>query len=373
MKGGATNPNNVANNNQMILYFMLSIGFIIVFTILAYIVGKMRLDSKNCSNMNVLYKNFPYLSTISVNNETFKHNLRDYYIKSAYNCCAGGNFKNDFVNVCALKNCIKQGARCLDFEIYSVNDNPVVAVSSVDDFNIKETYNSVPFDDAMDVISNYAFSGSTCPNPGDPLIIHLRIMSKNKPIYNQIANILYNTLESKLLGKEYSYEYNGHNLGQLPLINFMGKIILIVDKSNSLFENTELDEYVNLASNAMYMRTTRFNDVVYSPDMNELIFFNKKGMTFCTPDLSESPTNPSPAIGFQYGCQMQGMSYQNFDTNLELYNQKFDDNGSAFILKPEHLRYIPVTIPIPDPPPLAHSYKPRGIKLPSGIPNNFSI
>ena len=32
-----------------------------------------------------------------------------------------GSYKNDYVNLCALKSCIKQGARCLDFEIYSVN------------------------------------------------------------------------------------------------------------------------------------------------------------------------------------------------------------------------------------------------------------
>ena len=60
-------------------------------------------------------------------NKQFSYNLRDYYIKTAYNCCTAGEYKNDFVNVCALKNCIRQGARCLDFEIYSVKGSPVVA------------------------------------------------------------------------------------------------------------------------------------------------------------------------------------------------------------------------------------------------------
>ena len=35
--------------------------------------------------------------------------------------------KNDFVNICALKNCIKQGARCLDFEVYSCTTMPAIA------------------------------------------------------------------------------------------------------------------------------------------------------------------------------------------------------------------------------------------------------
>ena len=34
---------------------------------------------------------------------------------------------------------------------------------------------------------------------------------------------------------EYSYENNGQNVGALPLTSLMGKIILIVDKSNNSF------------------------------------------------------------------------------------------------------------------------------------------
>ena len=30
-------------------------------------------------------------------------------------------YKNNFVDLCALDTCIKFGARCLDFEIYSYN------------------------------------------------------------------------------------------------------------------------------------------------------------------------------------------------------------------------------------------------------------
>ena len=35
--------------------------------------------------------------------------------------------------------------------------------------------NSVSFGSVMDTINNYAFAGGTCPNPTDPIIIHLRI------------------------------------------------------------------------------------------------------------------------------------------------------------------------------------------------------
>ena len=92
-----------------------------------------------------------------------------------------------------LKACIKQGARCLDFEVYSVDGKPVVATSSVPNVDIKETYNSVDFTDAMNVVNEFAFSGSTCPNPKDPLILNFRIKSEHADICDKMATSLYNT------------------------------------------------------------------------------------------------------------------------------------------------------------------------------------
>ena len=353
---------SVTRNAKLVKLIVLVIVALIVFMIVGWVYNKMTLDKRNCKTMNNLYKDFPLLSTLNVTNEQFSYNLRDYYVKTAYNCCTAGEYKNDFVNVCALKNCIRQGARCLDFEIYSVNDKPVISVSSVDDFSVKETYNSVPFGTAMGVIADYAFSGSTCPCPGDPLIIHLRIMSNNKTIYTGMANDLYNTLENRLLGKQYSYENQGKNIGSSPLKDFMEKVIVVADKTNALFEDTALDEYVNIASNSVFMRALRYYDVKYTPDMQELIEFNKKNMTIAMPDLSPYTENPSASLAMKYGCQMVAMAFQDFDTNMEYYDEFFDDAGSAFVLKPESLRYIPVTINVPPPPPKAYSYKERSVE-----------
>ena len=303
------------NNNQFIKISAIILFSIIIIYTIAWIYSKLHLNNKNCNQLQKLYSDFPLIKTINPNNEDeFSHNLRDYYIKTAYNCCSAGNYKNDFVNICALKECIKQGARCLDFQIFSLNDEPVIAVSTLNDFTIKETYNSIPFSDAMEIIQDYAFSGSTCPNSGDPLIIHLRIMSKNNVIYEKMANALYNRLETRLLGKKYSYENNGKNLGVVPLKELMGKIVLIVDKTNALFENTPLDEYVNIASNSVFMRCLHYHDVKYTTDMQELIEFNKKQMSICLPDPSINTNNPSASLSMKYGCQMVGMSFQNFDS-----------------------------------------------------------
>ena len=47
---------------------------------------------------------------------------------------------------------IRQGVRCLDFEIYSINERPVIAVSSINDYNFKQSYNYLDLYDAAKVI-----------------------------------------------------------------------------------------------------------------------------------------------------------------------------------------------------------------------------
>lgn len=338
---------------------ILVICIITIFLILLWIVNILQKDQKNCNTMNELYNEFPKISNID---PTLTSPLRDFYIKSAYNCCSAGNFANDYVSLCALKNCIRQGARCLDFEIYSINNEPVIATSDVESYTIKKTFNSIPFEKALESINYNAFSGSTCPNPNDPLIIHMRIMSNNKIIYDKIANQIYKLLEDRVLGPQYSYENHGKNLGKIPINTFLGKIIISVDKKNQLFEKTSLDEYVNIASNSIFMKCSRFTpDIKYSPDINEVINYNKKNMTLCLPDISSKYTNYSASLAMKYGCQMIGLCFQNFDKHMEFYSEFFDSNGTAFVLKPEHLRFEPLTISEPKPANPKYSYQTREI------------
>ena len=127
MSNNNMNPLNllkIENNAQLVKVIVLVIGGLLVFMVILWIYSKLTLDNANCSNMNKLYEDFPLIRTINPTTEQFSHSLRDYYIKTAYNACCAGTFKNNFVNLCALKNCIKQGARCLDLEVYSVNDKP---------------------------------------------------------------------------------------------------------------------------------------------------------------------------------------------------------------------------------------------------------
>jgi hypothetical protein len=360
-----TKTTGVSKGN-IIDYMGIFIAIIIAIIMSMYAYNKFNLDNKNCREMDYQYPNMPLLKSFNENSgDMFNYKLRDYYIKTAYSACCAGGFKNDFVNVCALKNCIKQGARCIDLEVYSLNDKPVIATSSIDDFSIKETYNSIPFPTVMGIISDYAFSGSTSPCPGDPLILHLRIMSNNSKIYDEMAHDLNTKLERRLLGPQYSYENHQRNISEEPLSNFKGKVIIIVDKSNPLFESTALDEYVNLASNSIFMRKVRFSyGIKFAQDTSELAEYNKKNMTICLPDLLSTPTNYAASLPMNYGCQMVALSFQNYDANMKFYEKYFNGVGYSFALKPESLRYIPVTVTVPNPPDPKVSYASRVINKP---------
>jgi hypothetical protein len=360
IKTNAISFMNALKNNlaETSLIKMLSIIIIIV-VVTVFIIYATRTTTRNksnCKKINKMYDKFPKIS--SINTKT-TYNLRDYYVKTAYNACSAGQFKNDFVDVCALKNVIKQGARCLDFEIYSLNDKPIIAVSSINDFYTKGSYNSVNFEEAMGIVADYAFSNSTCPNPNDPLLLHFRIMSNNKNIYDAMSKTLYSKLQSRMLDKRYSYEFNGNNLSNEPIKNLMGKVVIIIDSKNKLYQKTPLDEYVNISSSSVFFRKYDFSQIKNIQDYNELIEFNKKNMTIVTQDKSSKVSNPSSALAMTYGCQFVAMSFQNKDNNLDYYNKIFEDQNSAFVLKPDNLRYIPVTIPTPPPPDPKLSYAER--------------
>jgi len=319
-----------------------------------------RLKNGECDYMNNLYSSVNgNIRPINSNDPDCSGNLYDYYIKTAYNACSGGSYKNDFVDICNLKAVIKQGIRCLDFEIYSVDDQPVVATSTSDSYHVKETFNSVNFGSVMDTIKNYAFSGGTCPNPTDPLLIHLRCKSNNQKMYSKLADIFKSNTDI-MIGMNYSFESEGKNLGNVPLLQLQKKVILIIDRSNTAFlENDKLLEFVNITSNSFFMREYDFYNVKNNPDVNELTEFNKRGMTIVLPDKGDTPSNPSGITCRASGCQMVAMRYQLVDNYLMENTLFFDRAGYAFALKPHYLRYEPVTIPVPTPQNPDYSYATR--------------
>ena len=90
--------------------------------------------------------------------------------------------------------------------------------------------------------------------------------------------------------------------------------------------------------------------------------FNKQNITIGMPDKGSNPDNPSALVMREMGCQLLAMRYQKIETNIEENDIFFNDNGHAFVLKPEHLRYTPVTIPLPPPQNPELSYSTRTVQ-----------
>lgn len=343
-------------------YLIMALVFIILLFFIGYLIYLSKLKNSECNYMNNLYPSVDgYIRPINSSDPDCSGNLYDYYVKTAYNACSGGSYKNDFVDICNLKAVIKQGVRCLDFEIYSINDKPVVSTSTSDSYYVKETFNSVDFANVMNTIRNYAFSGGTCPNPTDPILIHLRCKSANQKMYSNLANIFQSNTDI-MLGMQYSYESSGNNLGSVPLLSMQNKVVLIIDRSNTAFlENQDLLEYVNLTSNSIFMRLYDFYNVKNNPDINELTDFNRRGITIVIPNNKTSPSNPSGMVCRASGCQMVAMRYQFVDNYLMENASFFDEVGYAFALKPLNLRYVPVTVPAPTPQNPDYSYETRTV------------
>ena len=342
---------------------VLGLIIFIIIIMLGYIFYIRQLNNRECTFLTNIYGTLDgNIRSINASDPNCQHNLNDYYIKTAYNCCSGGSYKNDFVSTCVLKNILKQGVRGLDFEIYSVNEQPVVATSTESEYYIKETFNSVPFTDVLSTVVNYAFSGSTAPNPDDPIIFHLRIKSTNQKMYENFGNLL-ESYDSYLLGKDYSFESHGVNLGFTPILTLRGKIIIIVDRINTAFlDNQHFYEFVNMTSNSIFMRALNYYNVKYTPDLNELQDFNRKGMTIAMPDVGSNPPNPNGIVTREAGCQLLAMRYEFIDNYLEENTAMFDKCGYAFCLKPERLRYIPVvnSTPTPQNPELSYATRTFG-------------
>jgi len=333
--------------------FTIVTTFIILLSLLVYFFysGTIFSDGmsvRDCKNMDGIFGTLNgKIKSINTKIESYQYPLRDYYIKSAYNCCSGGNYKNGYVNTCILKDLIKQGVRGLDFEVYSIDDQPVVATSTSDSYCVKETFNSVPFGEVLNVIRDYAFASSTSPNPFDPIILHLRIKSSNQPMYDNFAKLL-ESHNDMLMGKQYSFENQGKNFGAVKLPEMAGKVVIIVDRSNLAFMESEaFYEYVNMTSNSIFMRALHYYDVINAPDMVEQIEYDKLNMTIGMPDKGSNPDNPSSITMRTYGIQLLALRYQIVDTNLEENDMFFNDAGHSFVLKPEKLRYIPEVIPDP--------------------------
>jgi hypothetical protein len=335
-------------------WFGISFVIVILLWVITYITAKLNLDKVNCgviSDANPKPAQLESLSSKLTSPDYMGKNIRDFYIKTAYNCCASGNFKSDYVTMCALYNVIAQGCRCLDFEIYCLNNIPVVAVSSVDQIGVKQSYNFLNVVDVLSAVNTYALNsnGNTlptfvpgnknepqrfCPNPNDPLFLHFRLKTNNVNVVNQLAEIIADTFKSKLMPIQFMRESNGKNMTKTPIKdlvdNVNGKVIIMVEKNSNtgtmpiLYRSANMWELTNITTNSVFIHEKRFTDIKNTNAPKEIIEFNRQNMTIVLPDLNENNTNYIYIVPRMLGCQFIAMNFQNNDLMYQIPYQQLN-------------------------------------------------
>ena len=330
--------------------------------------GKEGLENPDANMKEFIEKN---ITSVNPEDSQSRFKFRDYYIKAAYNAFNPDKFKNSTVSMDACLYVLARGCRFIDFEVFSVDNQPVIAASSVNSFNYKEMYNHIPVSDALEVLGSYAFSGSKCPNPGDPFIIHMRMMSRNITMYDNLAKIITQSksVARNLLGPKYGREYQTKDLGNENLSDFRGKVILMVDGTNPVYRKTKLFELINMSSNTMFLSKYTYFGVKNIADPQAFKDANKKNMCLVIPDKGGRPINDGHNGPFTWGCQIAAMCFQEEarDEKLKAYEDKFASVGYAFILKPADLRYVPITIAPPAPPNPKASMEARPAEAAGGV------
>lgn len=321
---------------------------LIVVIVIWYVVVQIQKQDKNCSRMKKDYVNSSSITNVDFSKDEYAHNLNEYFVLGASNCCASGANKNDYVDLCALESCIKSGARLLDFKIYNKDNKPVIATASKDSFYYKESYNYLSLDEVLNTVRNNAFTADLSPNPRDPLILYFRIFSKNKMIYDGLAEGITEKLADRLLNSmTYSNESSGNNITNQRLKDFINRVIIVVKKDNEdLFNNSKLKDVTNLTTgpSSPFVREYKYGDVNSMMDISDLISYNRLNMSLVLPDNKVYTSNYNVTNVMKAGCQGVMMNFQTYDNEMKFAYELFNRANSAFVPKPDALRAYRTTI-----------------------------
>jgi hypothetical protein len=253
-------------------------------------------------------------------------------IKGSYNTAITKNF----VSLDMIQYVLSRGCRFIDFEVFYLDEKPMVSYSNDPNFAIIETDNRILLDNVLSHAVTNGFN-SPAPNKNDPLFIQLRIKSNEEKIYNEVAKSINNTLINRL--------YKGEITKTTKISDIKGKVVLVVDRTinykykdftncNNPNDKTcyDLKKQTNIESGSEFLRTTdsgtilskrikppviNNNNLTTDVDYLQIVTFDS--------NKNDSNKNPIPLIK-DYGCQIMLYQFYNKNENLQLYEHIFNDN-----------------------------------------------
>ena len=347
-------------------YITLSIIIFIVLLLFSWVANRLSLKTRSCNKLNIYWPSLtnttyflnPTTQTtgaiVKQNSgfgiDTSNNKLINYHVKSAYNCCCGDGYKNNFVALCALEKCIANGCRFLDFEIYSYNNVPIVAASTANSNYIKETYNSLLLEEVLLTIKEKAFNLTSTNCANDPLILNFRVMSTNLVMLKKMGDIIENYLgdgdgvfaietrkEETLIFAQMEELYR-----KVIIICEFNPLPSIIDTNADL---SKLKDYVNLKAKGLNCNTFRYNQVASKKGSVSFMESTKTKYTIVLPNLDNSIINFDPALSFDTGCQAICMKHQNMDNNLLGYNALFKAKQNYSWFKKSRTELLNIDIP----------------------------
>lgn len=294
----------------------LAIFLVLLFFIL-YVYISLKKRKYHC---NVLAKTELQTSIKPLSKFQADVSLNQVYVKTAYNCCCSGEFKNDYVDTCALVNCAKQGVRALDFTVFSLRDEPVVSASSYNSPLYKEQYNSLSFAEVIQQVKrSFLLDTMNCPNTTDPLFLILRIQSRQKKVYDKMADILQASFGSGNIAGNLLFT-DIQQINRATIKQFIGKVLVMVDTTGlSGYESSTLSKLSVVNFGTLENRIIRVKDVY---DENRR---SRNPLTILYPNLQTSSDNYDFTLGLPLGIQFIGMNFQTKDRYLDAYNAFFEE------------------------------------------------
>jgi hypothetical protein len=292
--------------------------FFILVPICVYTIVQISRQKSNCSRISEIKG----LTIQNIDSVMADLTLQQVYVKTAYNCCCSGDFKNDYVDNCALLNCNNQGVRALHFDIYSLAGRPVISTSTVTGNKYKELYNQLDMYDTMRIIKTKFMSKS------DPLFLIFSVNSELAATYESMYAIL---LEIFGTGNSTgNVIYFTNDIGGAKLSDLINKVVICVEAYNKkLFYASSLALITSLDLNGSTSKIYKESDILdfytNSDTASEKIFPFPQVLF---PNKQKSSINYDfVTTGIKYGITFIGMNFQKKDYHLDLYNTGFGSSS----------------------------------------------
>jgi len=329
-------------------------------------------------NKKTKFEEFPLMNFNKFYNSDVYYFVRDYYICASNKSYLPCGASNDIVSLVAIKNVLDFGARFIDLDIFyyrpdntfsSMKEKQLYIPSAFDNKNKivvglvsgdslmtlegSETPSYLDFEEVCTLISKEAFKQK---RNKFPLFLYLNIQFESSLLEQKVYEILLNKFRARFLPAKYGFMRQ--NLGEIPIIDVEGKLILILSKkprNPNLFElsngiNNEKDmRFYNVSMTNSQMNYGGIKTIAIEPDtdivektkfnlsrINIKNSFDTNNVDTPKSDLKNLEPDECLELGFNFIC----MNFQLWeDGKMEKYMNFFKE--SPFVVKNEKLRYIP--------------------------------